>query len=374
MIVGMNSYSYRPVLDTPMTSETSDEYFHRLVDEGALRAYLKAHLGAVTTYEVERHQAGHSNETLYVTWGDREFVLRRPPPGETAEGAHDVLREYRVMDALQDTPVRVPPTVLACDDHDVIGADFYLMERVAGDVIRTDEPDRFATAKYRERIGEELLDALTEIHNVDYTAIGLDEFGHPSGFIERQVAVWHRQHNWAADVTDEVRPIPRFDEVGDWLDDNIPDSHPHTLMHGDYKLDNVLFAPGAPPVLDAIFDWELSTLGDPLFDFGYMLIFWRDPKDPPPAVPELIPTFTDQPGYPRRVDLVDRYEAKTGLAFEHERFYRTLAVYKLAAFCEMFFRRYLEGNADDPMYPVMEDRVPKLADRALRIIDGDEPL
>lgn len=357
-----------------MTSESDDEYVRRLVDEAALRAYLTEHLGAVSDYSIERHQAGHSNETLYVTWGDQDFVLRRPPPGETAEGAHDVLREYRVMDALQATDVRVPPTVLECEDDDIIGSEFYLMERVGGDVIRTTEPPRFATPTHRQRIGEELLDSLAEIHTVDYDAVGLGEFGHPDGFLERQLGVWHRQHDWAAEVTATEREIPVFADVGEWLDEHCPQHHPQTLMHGDYKLDNVLFAPGTPPRLHAIFDWELSTLGDPLFDFGYTLIFWRDPEDPPPAVPELMPTFTDQDGYPRRVDLVDRYEEMTGLQFKHERFYRALAVYKLAAFCEMFFRRYLEGNADDPMYPAMEDRVPKLADRAMRIINGDEPL
>ncbi len=357
-----------------MADETSEEYFRRLVDVDALTAYLEDHLGPAASIDVQRHAQGHSNETLFVAWGDRDLVIRRPPPGETAETAHDVLREYRVMDALQDTPVRVPTTVLACDDHDVIGSDFYVMEREDGDVLRTEEVDRFASPDHRQRIGEELVDTLAEIHEVDYEAVGLGEFGYPEGYTERQVDRWHQQYEWAFDVTADVREIPVIREVGEWLEANCPDSYPHTLVHGDYKLDNVMFAPGTPPELVSVFDWELSTLGDPRADLGWMLVYWYDEKDPPPAVPELTATFMASEGYPTRLELVDRYESLTGITFEHERFYRALAVYKLGALGEMFLRRYLEGNSDDPMYPKMEERVPALADRALRIIEGDEPL
>lgn len=357
-----------------MTEETSDAYFDRLVDVPALESYLASDLGPAGDISVEHHQAGHSNETLFVTWGDRELVLRRPPPGETAETAHDVLREYRVMDVLQSTPVPVPPTVLACDDQSIIGSDFYLMDRVEGDVLREAETPRFANPNRRQRIGEELVDTLAEIHAVDTEAVGLDDFGYPDGYTERQVDRWHKQFDWAFEVTTSVREVPRVRDVGEWLDSNIPDTYPHTLVHGDYKLDNVMFGQASQPDLVAVFDWELSTLGDPRADLGWMLVYWYDPKDPEPAVPELEATFMTQDGYPTRQDLVDRYEAATGFTFKHERFYRTLAVYKLAALGEMFFRRHLDGNADDPIYPLMEERVPALADRALRIIEGDEPL
>ncbi len=355
-------------------SESSEEYFRRLVDREALASYLEAELGPAEAFGVERHAEGHSNETLFVTWGDRELVIRRPPPGRTADTAHDVLREYRVMDALQDTPVPLPETVLACEDHDVIGSDFYAMERVAGDVLRDGEAERIADPEGRERIGGQLVDGLAAIHGVDYEAVGLGEFGHPEGYTERQVDRWGSQLEWAFEVTGEEREVPILGEVGDWLVENCPDSHPHTLVHGDYKLDNVLFAPGTPPDLVAVFDWEMSTLGDPRADLGWMLSYWRDPKDPEPAVPELTAQFMEREGYPTRRKLVERYEAETGIEFERDRFYRTLAVYKLAGLGEMFFRRYLEGNSDDPMYPKMEERVPALADRAMNIIEGEEPL
>ena len=356
-----------------MTEENND-YFERLVDTNALRAYLEEQLGDPEEYAVSHHAEGHSNETLFVTWGDRELVIRRPPPGETAETAHDVLREYRVMDALQDTDVPLPETVLACEDHSVIGSDFYVMGRVEGDVLRAEEPPRFRTPNARRKIGEELADTLAAIHRLDYEAVGLGEFGYPSGYTERQVERWTKQLDWAFERTTEERAVPELKTVGDWLADNCPKEHEHTLVHGDYKLDNVMYGTETPPKIVGVFDWEMATLGDPLADLGWMLSYWRDPGDPEPATPELVSTFMEADEYPTRKELVERYEQATGIEYEHDRFYRALAVYKLAALGEMFYRRYLEGNSDDPMYPRMEERVPDLASRAAGIIDGDEPL
>ena len=356
-----------------MSGVPDDSYLDRIVDEDALATYLESELGPADTYAVERHEQGHSNETLFVTWSDAELVIRRPPPGETAATAHDVLREYRVIDALQETPVRVPPTVAACEDHDVIGSDFYIMERLDGDVIREREPGRFATPTHRQRVGQELVDGLAEIHQVDIEAVGLDDFGHPEGFTQRQVKRWSEQLTWAFARTSEEREIPVLYEVMEWLQNNAPESHPHTLVHGDYKLDNVMFGPGTPPEIVGVFDWELSALGDPLTDLGWLLSFWWDPEDPESPT-DLVSTFVSHADYPTRQELVERYESQTGIEYEHDRFYRTLAVYKLAGLGEMFFRRYLEGNSDDPLYEKMDDGVPALAARAKRIIDGEEPL
>jgi aminoglycoside phosphotransferase (APT) family kinase protein len=252
------------------------------------------------------------------------------------------------------------------------------MERQEGDVLRDAEPERFRTPEHRERIGHELVDRLVEIHTVDYEAVGLEEgeFGYPPGFTQRQVRRWSEQLMWAFEVTTDVREVEGLYEVMEWLYDNVPDDEtiPSTLVHGDYKLDNVMFAPGEAPEIVAIFDWELSTLGDPFTDLGWMLSFWREPTDPDPAVPYLAQPFTTREGYPTRRELIDRYERQTGYAFDDWKFYWVLATYKLAGLGEMFFRRHLEGNADDPMYPEMEDNVPALADRALAIIDGEMTL
>jgi aminoglycoside phosphotransferase (APT) family kinase protein len=357
-------------------TDAGEEYFDRIVDTESLAAYLEDELRPVDEYDVAHHKEGHSNETLFVTWGDEELVIRRPPPGETAEKAHDVLREYEVVHALQDTDVRVPTTVAACEDHSVIGSEFYVMVREDGDVIRTAEPDRFGTPEARGQVGDELVDRLAEIHQVDVASVGLEEFGYPEGFTQRQVKRWSEQLTWAFAVTAEEREVSVLYDVMEWLQDNAPEDHPHTLVHGDYKLDNVMFAPGTPPKIVSIFDWEMSTLGDPLTDLGWMLSYWWDEKDPEPpeSTSSLSATFMTQDGYLTREELVARYEDATGFEFENERFYRALAVYKLAGLGEMFFRRYLEGNSDDPMYPKMRDGVPALADRAQRIIDGEEPL
>ncbi|MDZ7702522.1 MAG: phosphotransferase family protein [Halobacteriales archaeon] len=349
-------------------------YRDRLVDEPALEAYLTERLGPVETWRWSRLGEGHSNETLALDWGARELVLRRPPAGETADRAHDVLREYRVIDAIQGTDVPLPGTVLACEDASVIGADFYLMERLEGDVVRTAEPDRFATPSARARIGDQLVDALAAVHGVDYEAVGLEEFGHPPGFTERQVRRWSEQLTWAFQRTAEVREVEALYDVMEWLQANVPEDPPAALVHGDFKLDNVLFAPGTPPELVGVFDWEMSTLGDPRTDLGWLLSFWRDPGDPDPPLPSLLPTFTAREGYPSRGDVVDRWESATGFAYADDRFYRALAVYKLCGLGEMFFARSLAGDADDPLYPKMEAGVPALAERALRIIDGGEPL
>jgi aminoglycoside phosphotransferase (APT) family kinase protein len=360
-----------PVVACAMT----DSYADRLVDEGALREYLDDALGAAEAFSVRRHQAGHSNETLFVTWGDDEYVLRRPPAGETADKAHDVLREYRVMDALQETPVPLPETVLGCEDESVIGAEFFLMERLDGDVVRDAEPPRFGTPEYRQRVGEELVDGLSAIHDVDVDAVGLGDFGHPEGFAQRQVERWSQQLMWAFDTTAAEREVETLYDVMAWLQDNAPETHPHALVHGDYKLDNVMFAPGTPPELVGVFDWEMSTLGDPRTDLGWLLAFWRDADDDGEIDAESFrPAFVANADYPTRRDLVARWEDATGLEYEHDRFYRALAVYKLAGLGEMFFARHLQGDADDPLYPKMRETVPALADRAHRIVDGDAPL
>jgi len=368
-----------------------------LVDEPALADFCRAEVGggAGTDLAVEYHGDGLSNETLFLTWGDRELVLRRPPVGDHAEGAHDVLREARVMDAVAGE-VPVPAVVATCDDPDVLGCDFVLLEQLDGDVLRTSEPERFANADARRRVGEALVDTLAEIHAVDHEAAGLHEgeFGYPEGYLERQVETFTEQLEWFLPTTEQDREVPHVREVGDWLADNVPAEADHTLVHGDYKLDNVLFGPGTPPAVAGVLDWELSTLGDPLADLGWLLLFWRDggarsapghasgersdPRatgDPDPALPEgLVPTFMEHGDYPTRRELVAGYEARTGREFTNERFYRGLAAYKIVTTTEAMYFRYRAGDADDPLYPALEEGVPKLARRAKRIVDGEEPL
>jgi aminoglycoside phosphotransferase (APT) family kinase protein len=346
-----------------------------LVDRDRLRPFLAERLGETDQFGVERHDQGFSNETLFVTWGDRELVIRRPPPGETADTAHDVLREYEVVHALQDTDVPVPTTVAKHEDSDVMGCPFYVMDRLEGDVMRFVELDRFSDADARRRVGEEMVDTLAAIHTVDVDAVGLDDFGTPEGFAQRQVDRWTEQFEWAFEETTAEREVPEIHRIGDWLDENVPDESAHALVHGDYKLDNVIFAPGSPPEIGGVLDWEMSTLGDPLCDLGWLLFFWPDPEDDlTPLMQTMAPTFTQDEAYLTRGELVERYEDRTGVTVENQRFYRVLAVYKMAALGEMFFARYLMGNSDNTLYQMMEDGVPTMADHAVEIIEGERPL
>jgi aminoglycoside phosphotransferase (APT) family kinase protein len=352
---------------------TESDYVDRLVDEEALTTFLTNALGPADDLTVRYHQEGHSNETLFVDWGDRELVLRRPPAGEHAAAAHEVLREHRVMSALADSPIPVPEMVAACDDHGVLGSDFYLAERVRGDVIRDAEPERFADPETRAALADAFIDVLADIHTLDPVAYGLDDLGHPEGYTERQVERWTAQLQWATEVTADDRPVPTAHEVAEWLADNVPLVDTHTLVHGDYKLDNVMLAPGLPPQVAAVFDWEMCTRGNPSMDLGWLLAAWPDADDPDREDP-LSARIEARPGYPSRRELLNRYEQKTGHNFEHDRFYRAFGVFKMASACEMMYRRYLEGNADNPAYPLMEERVPVLAERALDVIAGEDPL
>lgn len=356
-------------------TEDDESYAEQVVDRDALEAYLETELGPADRYEVERHHGGHSNETLFLTWDGRDLVLRRPPPGETADSAHEILREYTVMDALQETDVPVPVTVRSCTDQDVLGCDFYLMERMEGVVCRWEEPDEFDTPEQREAIGEELISTLAAIHGVDIDEVGLGEFGHPEGYTERQIDRWAEQYDWAFEVTSDVRSIPEIPELTEWLRDNVPDEYPHALVHGDYKIDNVMFSTGASPDVVSVFDWELSTLGDPFTDLGWFLVYWPGPSEGRDDDVFSAPyQYLRQPGYPSRRELVDRYEQLTGAAFRHDRFYRAFALYKLGGVAELLFRRHLEGSSDDQLHAEMEGRVPEMASGALAIVDGKDPL
>ncbi len=351
-----------------MTADETD--VNRLVDERALREYLTATIGPAERLEVEHLGEGHSNETLIVEWGDRDLVLRRPPAGETARTAHDVLREHRIIDALADTDVPTPTPVAACEDRSVIGSEFYLMDRLEGTVIRDEEPDRFAEPDRRRQVAEELIDTLAAIHGVDYEAAGLGDLGRPDGFLQRQIDRWGSQFEWAHGTTGAVRSVPHVEEVGSWLESNVPESSEHTLVHGDYKLDNVMYGPSADPELIAVMDWEISTLGDPLRDIGWLCCFW----DTEPLIDDLMPTFLDRPGYPDRTALLERYERRSGIAVEDLGFYVVLGLYMLTAVGEMFYARYRNGDSDDPLYPKMETVVPEVSRRAKAIIDGERAI
>lgn len=333
-----------------------------LVEAASLEAYLNEHLGGEAPLSIERHRAGHSNETFFVTRGRRELVLRRPPGGAFLPTAHDMGREYRVLNALEGTGVRSPATVLMCADERIIGAPFYLMERAQGFVIRHEPPDVFGHAE-RARFGDEIVDALVELHAVDPEACGLGGFGKPYGYLERQLRRWRGQLELTTPFT---RPLPDLELIGDWLGRNLPESRAVALVHGDFKLDNVMYMPDPPARLVAILDWEMSTLGDPLADLGWMVSFWVGPGERDGIFAELSGA-TAGPGLRTKDELVDRYATLTGRPVEQLGWYRVLAVWKLAILLEGSYARHLAGATDDPFFAQMERGVPELAKHARSI-------
>ncbi|MDQ3940891.1 MAG: phosphotransferase family protein [Actinomycetota bacterium] len=336
-----------------------------LVDELALAHYLDDHLPGSGDLVVERHQAGHSNETFFISRGDRRLVLRRPPRGAFLPSAHDVGREYRVLSALAETSVRVPRTLLMSEDESVIGAQFYVMERVDGTVIRDDLPEVF-DEPVRPKLGTELVDALVELHAVDPASCGLETFGKATGYLERQLRRWKGQMELTLPHT---RPLPDLEAVGAWLTESLPTSPPTTIVHGDYKLDNVMFrGDGSDPAeLVAILDWEMSTLGDPLADLGWMTSFWRERGDDTDDVFARTTRVTELPGFGSRHDLIDCYAHATGRDVTNLGWYQVLAIWKLAILLEGSYARHLAGMTDDPFFAEMEQGVPALARRALDV-------
>jgi aminoglycoside phosphotransferase (APT) family kinase protein len=303
---------------------------------------------------------GRSNVTYAVTRGDARFILRRPPRPPYPKSAHDVIREGRIVQALAGTGARVPRVLAICADDGVIGAPFYLAELVEGEVFTEATPDELATPRERDRVADELVSALLEIHRTDWHAAGLASFGRPSGYLERQVRRF-------AGLLDEyrTRPIPALDAVTEWLGANIPRSAEATIVHGDYRLGNVMFARSAPARLVAVLDWELATIGDPLADVGYMCAMWAEPGDPEGL--QKLSRATIESGYPGRRALARRYAIGSGRSLEEITWYMTLALWKFCVIMEGNYRRALSGMSDDDFARRFGDEIPLIAAQAERL-------
>jgi aminoglycoside phosphotransferase (APT) family kinase protein len=347
--------------DIAATREEAERFeLEPLIVVDTLSEHLARELpGDDAPLEFERIGEGHSNITYLVRRGGDRFVLRRPPRGPLPPSAHDVLREWRILDAIKDTPARSPRTLLACADESVIGAPFYVMEYVEGAVITGEIPGPLDTPEEHRRMGLDLVDALAEVHAVDWRACGLESFGKPTGYLERQVkrftGLW--EYN-------KTREVPRVQEMRDWLADNMPDSQEATIVHGDYRLGNTMVAHDPPARLIAIFDWELSTIGDPLADLGYMTVTWIQPGDPADTMFSSLSAVTRSEGFPSRDELVAYYEERTGRSMSALNWYQALALWKAAVFMEGNYKRSLAGTTDDPFLKMFDEGVPALAEAA----------
>jgi aminoglycoside phosphotransferase (APT) family kinase protein len=296
---------------------------------------------------------GHSNLTFLVEREGAKLVLRRPPRGPLPPSAHDVAREARLLTALRPHGVPVPEVLANCEDDDVIGAPFYLMAWVDGFVLTEQMPAPLVGEA--TTIAERLVDGLVELHAVevagDETLAG---FGRPDGYLARQLKRFGGLFE-----SNATRPLPDLEAVQDWLAANLPESPASTVVHGDYRLGNVMFA-AEPARLAAILDWEMATIGDPLADLGYMTAMWADPGDEPNAVADLS-SLTRANGFPTRDTLTARYAEATGRPTDALPWYQVLAMWKAAIFLEGSFGRFAAGTTTDPYFASLETGVPALA-------------
>ncbi|GAA3728883.1 phosphotransferase family protein [Salinactinospora qingdaonensis] len=326
-----------------------------------LREYLDTHRPGLVRGELtgEVIAGGRSNLTYDVTDGHGRWVVRRPPLGHVLPTAHDMGREYRVSTALADTPVPVPPTVVLCEDTDVIGAPFYVMEYVAGTPYR-DAAELAALGPDRTRaIAFCLIDTLVDLHAVDPTAVGLADFGRPQGFLERQVRRWNKQL-----AASRSRDLPGADELHDRLATALPTSPDPAIVHGDYRLDNVLVGPDQR--ITAVLDWEMSTLGDPLTDLALIVAYTN--RQLPPGI--VASTSGDAPGYPGVDELVARYAQRSGRDVSNLDWYVGLAYFKLAVILEGIHYRYTQGQTVGENFDRIGEAVPPLIASGLEHVSG----
>lgn len=336
----MTAADTRPPLDTAAAVRPGEE-----LDAAALAAYLRAHLPEVGGGDVEVRQfpRGFSNLTYLVTAGGREMVLRRPPFGAQVRGGHDVVREHRILAALYPVYPRVPRPLVVCADESVLGAPFYLMERVEGVVLRDRAPAGVAMDEATMRgVCLAAVDTLAGLHAVDWRAAGLEGIGRPEGYVERQVRGWTER--WQAARTDDV---PEMDQAAAWLAANLPAEGAPAIIHNDYKYDNLVLDPADLTQVRAVLDWEMATLGDPLMDLGTTLAYWAEAGDPPELKSFGI---THLPGNLGRRGVVERYAEKTGRDVGGILFHYVYGLFKVGVIVQQIYARYRAGKTQDPRF------------------------
>jgi len=333
------------------------------LDPERLAAWLTDELGQdVDVLEAERFARGFSNLTYLVRAAGREMVLRRPPVGVKIASAHDMAREFRIVQAVGRVWDKVPRAVALCEDDAVLGAPFYLMERVRGIILRDRVPEGLALGEADfAALSRNAVDVLAEIHGLDTEAAGL-EIGHPEGYVRRQVAGWTGRYLKAK--TDEIADVER---LAAWLEEHRPDESGAGLIHNDFKYDNLVLDPAAPTRVIAVLDWEMATRGDPLLDLGSSLAYWVEADDPP-ELQALRFCVTDQPGNLTREGVVERYREVTGRAPFDPVWYYAYGLFKLLVVAQQLYVRHVRGLTREPRYARMIDAVRGLAAVALRAI------
>ncbi len=316
------------------------------VDATAVDRCLKANIEGLTGQpNIRQYPSGASNLTYAVDYPGRSLVLRRPPSGDKPKSGHDMGREYRIMNALKDD-YAVPKTLFYTEDSSIIGAPFYVMERVEGVLIKQGIPEEW---KWGAAEGRQLctafFDKLIELHAIDYKAVGLGDFGKPEGYVERQILGWDKRYERA-----RTPDVDRFDDVRNWLKANIPAvEHAPAILHGDFRIDNMILDAKDPFIVRAVLDWEISALGDPLMDLGNTLAYWIESSDPP-SMRALARQPSWVPGMMTRAEVLEYYAQKTGRDVSGFAFYYVYGVWRLAAIMQQIYYRFYHGQSKNAAF------------------------
>ena len=350
-------------LGVPDDPELIDVRREETLDLTRLEPWLRIHLpsadGALT---VRQFPGGHANLTYLLKFGETEYVLRRPPLGPVAPTSHDMAREHRVLARLGEVFPLAPTSFALCQERSIIGVDFHVVERRQGFVIRSALPARLQSDPPTvRRLSEMIVDTLADLHTVDPRRVGLADLGHPVGFVTRQLSGWSARWHAAKD-----RERSSVDRLISWLHEQMPASPVTSLLHNDYKLDNILLDSRDSATATAVLDWDMCTRGDPLMDLGYLLNVWIEPDDPPAwRENTAMPSYED--GFMTRRDVVERYAERTGFDVGGAFWYYAFGVFKLMVILQQIYIRFLRGQTTDPRFADLGRRVDSLADKGLAI-------
>jgi aminoglycoside phosphotransferase (APT) family kinase protein len=337
------------------------------LDTEATDAWLKSNLdGLQGTPEVTQYPAGASNLTYRLAYPGKDLILRRPPFGTKAKGAHDMGREVRVLRSLMGK-YPVPAVLGYCQDESVMGADFYVMERLEGVILRTNIPDELGLDESRTReLCVNVFDRLVDLHQLDVSGTELAAMGKGEGYVRRQIDGWSARYRKAMteDATD-------FERTMKWLDDNAPDDVANTVIHNDYRLDNVVLDPDDPTRIVGVLDWEMCTLGDPLMDLGNSLAYWLQADDPP-EMQMMRRQPSNAPGMLTRREIIDAYGERMGFDVEDFDFYLVYGTFRLAVIVQQIYYRYFHGQTKDPRFAPFAALARILEERCHAILDARE--
>lgn len=330
-------------MDQPQIDEAREIRKGEELDVAKLQAFLNKELDmGDATLEISQFPSGYSNLTYLLKLGDKEMVLRRPPFGaEKISKGHDMGREFKVLSRLNPVYPKTPKPLVYTEDNDIIGAPFYIMERVKGSILRANQKVDMSRQEARI-LSENFIHNLAKLHKIDVNETGLVELGKPEGYMQRQVEGWIERYKKSQ--TDDIKDM---DEVIKWFPDNIPESKYTSFIHNDYKYDNIVLNPDDPTQIKAVLDWEMSTVGDPLSDLATTLAYTTESSDPEPLRMFGIRAFE---GVMSRDEMVRRYEAASGIKTENMVFYFAFATFKLGTICQQIYYRYKEGFTKDPRF------------------------